>query len=283
MEAVNEKTVSEVDPIQITRGNACLYKGVVRCPGAGKAYIGISPDDLRDIDDMVKMTVGNKNVRESIDKTTERSYNSNRKAVIMKKDKILEATLELAYEKGLGRVSMSQIAERAGLQKSSLYSHFSSKEEIIEKMYLYFREQAKNQNGNAETDYGKLVEGRSLREILTIVVNSYRRMNQNPQMDMFYRVIESERFINKMAADVMVSETKTMINATKQLFYAMQAKNIAEFPDPDGAAVSFAMGVHAILEYEVDSQMAESNGADEVMEQFIAEFSSRYQKEDHTL
>ena len=201
----------------------------------------------------------------------------------MKKDKILEATLELAYEKGLGRVSMSQIAERAGLQKSSLYSHFSSKEEIVEKMYLYFREQAKNQNGNIETDYGKLVEGRSLREILTIVVNSYRRMNQNPQMDMFYRVIESERFINKMAADVMVSETKTMINATKQLFYAIQSKNIAEFPDPDGAAVSFAMGIHAILEYELDSQMAESSGADGVMEQFIAEFSSRYQKEDHTL
>lgn len=194
----------------------------------------------------------------------------------MKKDEILEAALELAYEKGLGRVSMSQIAERAGLKKSSLYTHFRSKEEIVEKMYLNFRERAKNRNGNTETDYGKLVTGRSLREILTIVVDSYKKMNQDPQMDMFYRVIESERFINKIAAEIMVSETKTMINATKQLFYAIQAKQIAVFPDPDGAAISFAMGIHAILEYELDSQMAESSDADGVMEQFITEFSTRY-------
>lgn len=217
--------------------------------------------------------------RVSIDKATERSYNSDRKVVIMKKDKILEATLELAYEKGLGRVSMSQIAERAGLQKSSLYSHFNSKEEIVEKMYLHFREQAKNKNGNTDTDYGKLVEGRTLREILFFIVNSYRKMNQDPKMDMFYRVIESERFVNKMAADIMVSETKTMVNATKQLFYAIQAKRIAEFPNPDSAAISFAMGVHAILEYEEDSRIAISSDADGMMEQFITEFSSCYQKE----
>lgn len=201
----------------------------------------------------------------------------------MKKDKILEAMLALAYEKGLGRVSMSQIAERAGLQKSTLYSHFGSKEEMVEKMYLYFREQAKIQNGNTETDYGKLIEGCSLCEILTVVVDSYRRMNRDPQMDMFYRVIESERLVNKTAAEVMVSETRTMINATKQLFYAIQAKNVAVFPDPDGAAVSFAMGVHAILEYELDARMAESSDADGVMERFIAEFSSRYQERGHIL
>lgn len=197
----------------------------------------------------------------------------------MKKERILEATLELACEKGLGRVSMSQIAERAGLQKSSLYSHFGSKEEIVEQMYQYFRQQAILRSGDTETDYGKLVDGRSFREILAFVVDSYRRMNRDPQMNMFYRVIESERNIDKTAAEVMVSETKTMINATKQLFYAIQAKKIAFFSDPDGAAVSFAMGVHAIMEYETDSETAQCNGTDGMMEQFIAEFASRYRNE----
>lgn len=194
----------------------------------------------------------------------------------MKKEEILEATLELAYEKGLGRVSMSQIAERVGLKKSSLYSHYSSKEEIVEKMYLYFREKAKIQNGNTETDYNKLVDGRNLYEILTFVVNSYRKMNQIPQMNMFYKVIESERFINKMASDVMVSETKTMINATKQLFYAININKIAKFSDIDGAAIIFAMGVHAILEYEDDSKISGTNAVDGMMEKFITEFSSCY-------
>ena len=194
----------------------------------------------------------------------------------MKKEEILEATLELAYEKGLGRVTMSQIAERVGLQKSSLYSHFGSKEELVEKMYLYFRERSKQRNGNTETDYDKLIEGRSLCEVLTLVVNAYRNMNREPQMEMFYRVIESERFVNKMAAEVMVSETKTMLDATKRLFFVLQKKQIAVFPDLDCAAVSFAMGVHAILEYELDARTAGSHDADGLMEQFIAEFASRY-------
>ena len=40
------------------------------------------------------------------------------------KEKILLSTLELACEKGLGYVSMSQIAARCGLSKSSLYYHY---------------------------------------------------------------------------------------------------------------------------------------------------------------
>lgn len=185
--------------------------------------------------------------------------------------------MALAYEKGLGRVTVSQIAERAGLQKSSLYSHFSSKEEIVETMYLYFRERSKLRNGSTETDYGALVEGRTLYEVLTLLVNAYRSMNQDPEMDMFYRVIESERTVNRTAAEVILHETKTMIRATKQLFYAMQAKKIAAFPDPDGAAMAFAMGVHAVLEFEQDAKTAGSGEADGVMEQFITEFASRYQ------
>ena len=53
----------------------------------------------------------------------------------MNKEKIIMATLELACENGLRSVSMSQIAEKAGIKKSSLYSHFSAKEEIITEMY----------------------------------------------------------------------------------------------------------------------------------------------------
>ena len=45
----------------------------------------------------------------------------------MNKEKIIMSTLELACENGLRSVSMSQIAEKAGIKKSSLYSHFSSK------------------------------------------------------------------------------------------------------------------------------------------------------------
>ena len=63
-----------------------------------------------------------------------------------------------------------------------------------------------------------------------------------------------------------------MILATKQLFYAISAKNIATFENPDAAAFAFAMGVHSILDYECDLVMAEQEDTQELMTDFIDEF-----------
>ena len=50
-----------------------------------------------------------------------------------------------------------------------------------------------------------------------------------------------------------------MINATKTLFYALQVKGIADFVNPDVAATSFAMTVHAILDHEFDLMFASTS------------------------
>lgn len=194
------------------------------------------------------------------------------------KEKILKATLELACENGLGRISMSQIAQRAGIKKSSLYSHYSSKKEIIEKMYSYFRSRARESRGERETDYGELVKGRSLKECLMIAVNSYKAMNSAPEMVMFYKVIMSERAINPDAAEIMIAETRTMIRATKQLFYAMEAQKVTHFDDADTAAFSFAMAVHAIIDYEGDAGLTGSGETDGMMERYIDEFCNCYDR-----
>ena len=76
------------------------------------------------------------------------------------------ATLELACENGLGSVSMSQIVKKAGIKKSTLYSHFSSKEEIISTMYTFLRKQANQHREIGYFDYGSYVEGKDLKDIL---------------------------------------------------------------------------------------------------------------------
>jgi len=58
------------------------------------------------------------------------------------KERILKCTLELAAENGLGNVSLSKIAEKVGIRKATLFSHFKSKDEIIRSLYDYLREQA---------------------------------------------------------------------------------------------------------------------------------------------
>ncbi len=194
----------------------------------------------------------------------------------MNKEKIIMATLELACENGLRSVSMSQIAEKVGIKKSSLYSHFSSKEQIISEMYIFLRKQANQNREIGQFDYGTYVEGKDLKDILMGTVLSYERMNHNPQMEMFYKVIISEKTLNQIAAEIMVSETNTMIWATKQLFYAIMAKKVAYFENIDAAAVSFAMGVHAILDFRIDDSIDGKDNSHGILEQYIDEFCRVY-------
>ncbi|SDA22954.1 transcriptional regulator, TetR family [Ruminococcus sp. YE71] len=169
-----------------------------------------------------------------------------------KREQIILATLELAAENGLGGVSMSQIADRLGIRKPSLYNHFKSKEEIISAMYHFLRERSRSQVSAAAVDLGELVRDRSAEEVLSFTVANYNRLNEQPEMMSFYKVIYSQRSLDPIAAQIMAEETEKMLLATKNLFYALKAHGKITVEDVDTAAESFAMTIHAMTEYQLD-------------------------------
>ena len=200
-----------------------------------------------------------------------------------RKSEIIKATLELASEYGLAAVSMNQIAEKLGISKPALYKHFESREEIIKTMYSFLREQAKQSITDGEINWDMLSDKIPLEKILTQMVDTYRNLCTKPAMFQFYKIIMSQRTIDIAATEIMVMETKAMIDATKKLFYALQVKHIVEFPDADAAAVSFAMSVHSIINLECDlNQLKNANsdvgkGIDKnMMKNFINEFCRVY-------
>lgn len=173
-----------------------------------------------------------------------------------RKEEIVLITLELAAEKGLANVSMSMIADKIGIKKPSLYKHFASKEEIVEAMYEYLRRQVKEKANIKLIDYSTFFAGKTVYEILQSVVRGYIQMNHQEKMLNFYKVIYSERSLNPMAAKIVAEETDKMIIATKQLFFAMEVHKLLHFTNPDMSAVSFAMTIHGLMDYELD----QSNG-----------------------
>ena len=173
-----------------------------------------------------------------------------------RKEEIVLITLELAAEKGLANVSMSMIADKIGIKKPSLYKHFASKEEIVEAMYEYLRRQAKEKANIKLIDYSTFFAGKTVYEILQSVVRGYIQMNHQEKMLNFYKVIYSERSLNPMAAKIVAEETDKMIIATKQLFFAMEVHKLLHFTNPDMSAVSFAMTIHGLMDYE----LYQSNG-----------------------
>ena len=54
------------------------------------------------------------------------------------KEKIFNVSLDLFSKKGYDSVSLREIAEEVGIQKSSIYSHYPSKEAILMDIFNQF-------------------------------------------------------------------------------------------------------------------------------------------------
>ncbi len=193
-----------------------------------------------------------------------------------RRNEIVFATLELAAENGLGSVSMQQIANKVGITKASLYNHFSSRDEIVEAMYETIRQASKQKVVRTNIDYDALAKSGTFYEVIMKAVSSYRAIVQEPQMFLFYKLIMAERSINPAAAEIMVKETKTMIDATKALFRSLEANGKAEFMNLDSAAFSFSMAIHSIIDYGFDLENAGVGSNDDMLNGYIEEFCRLY-------
>lgn len=193
-----------------------------------------------------------------------------------RREEIILAALELAAENGLSNVSMSQIAEKLGIRKPSLYNHFKSKEEIISAMYQYLRDRSKEQLSLSDIDYGEFVKDKSMEEALTCAVSNYGKICMENKMFTFYKVIYSERAVNSTAAEIMAEETKRMISATKNLFYALRVHQKIHVDNIDMASISFAMTIHALMDYQLDCSCCGKYFPQDMTQDYIKWFCTEY-------
>ena len=196
----------------------------------------------------------------------------------MKDQDILLKTLELASRLGLRSLSLSDIAKECGISKSTLYSHFESKEDLIERLYLFLREKAKERNIIPPVDYNALFRNKTLKEILRTVTSSYSSMVQDKDLNAFYRVVLSEKSFSPIAAAIYTEETNTMLLATRNLFYALSSKGLAHFSDLDNEAMVFAFTFHSILVLEEDDRTAGTAVSEGLLNSFLEYFSSIHSK-----
>ena len=194
-----------------------------------------------------------------------------------KKEEIIYATLELAAEYGLKSLSMSQIAEKVGIKKPSLYNHFESKEVLIKEMYQFIREKSKESLSFAGLEQ---LMNKNAKEVLTMSVLNYKKMVSDEKMVMFYKVIYSERTVNTEAAQILIEENNKMIEATKMLFKFLQSQNKLKIDNIEIAATSYAMTIHSIIDYEFDCLKANQKINANLLQEYIEWFCNQYCKEE---
>ena len=182
-----------------------------------------------------------------------------------RKEEIILAALELASENGLKAISMAQIAEKVRIKAPSLYNHFKSKDDIVKAMYSYLREKAKQNRSSGFTDPEDFAS-KDLERILMESLSAYLSLITDRNMMRFFRVLYSERSINPLAAEIMLEETEHMIRVTRNLFYELAVHGQMKSDGIDTAAMSFALTVHSLIDYQMDritAGKAEHFGDDE--------------------
>jgi TetR/AcrR family transcriptional regulator, multidrug resistance operon repressor len=76
-----------------------------------------------------------------------------------KRSKILNTMLKLVVRQGIQATPMSQVVKESGVAAGTIYHHFSSKEEIINELYLNLKQEfgkALTENINPDLDYKSL-------------------------------------------------------------------------------------------------------------------------------
>lgn len=162
------------------------------------------------------------------------------------KEKIIYATLNIASIKGLANTSLSDIAKEVGITKASIYSHFSSREEIIKALYSYLRKKTKEKS-HPEINLKALVKSYDPTILLEKVAYDYMNMNSESNMDKFYKIIVSEQLFSREAGEIILEETELMLLKTKELLREMDSQHKLKIKDITTASYIFAYTIHQMI------------------------------------
>lgn len=130
------------------------------------------------------------------------------------KQEILETALDLFSVQGYEATSVSQIADAVGIRKASLYSHFASKQEILdvlvrETLEEYNRHSIFAQANWEDPSFTKDKQNLSSDEILRMVLGQIRYILHDPRIRRSRKMLTIEQFQNPKLSELQTKQNYT--------------------------------------------------------------------------
>ena len=127
------------------------------------------------------------------------------------KQEILEAALELFSVQGFEATSISQIAAAVGIRKASLYSHFASKQAILDALAKEVLEQYAAHSIFARTDWEKAAANLPLTPdaAVQMVLGQIRYVLHAPSISRARKMLVIEQFRNPELAKLQTKQNYT--------------------------------------------------------------------------
>ena len=118
------------------------------------------------------------------------------------KQEILEASLELFSVQGFEATSISQIANAVGIRKASLYSHFESKQAILDALVKDVLEQYEKHSIFARANWEKDAANLPLTadEAVGMIQGQIRYILHDPTIQRARKMLVIEQFQNRSLA-----------------------------------------------------------------------------------
>lgn len=197
------------------------------------------------------------------------------------KEKIFESAIDLFAKKGFDGTSMREIAEAVGIKKASLYSHYKSKNEIMDNIFKYFKKELMKM---------RPPEARNLEKIDKITPEVFRQrahltldIFKNPLMEKIFRIISSEQFRDKRAKTIilecLIHEPYSFSRAVLEI---MVKKDIINKIDPDIKAMEFQYSIYTLFtEYLLlKSDNSDTREIEELIEKHLDYFINSLEKKE---
>ncbi|HMK45424.1 MAG TPA: TetR/AcrR family transcriptional regulator [Methanocella sp.] len=115
------------------------------------------------------------------------------------RERILDAALDLFAEKGFDAVSLREIAEVAGVRKATLYYYFTTKDEILEKIFEYSGERWLNSQARKWPQGGEfeeIITSLGLEGFMTMAEGVFTGWVEDPRVEKMMRIVFVELYHN---------------------------------------------------------------------------------------
>lgn len=165
------------------------------------------------------------------------------------REKIFDAAVDLFAERGYDGVSIRDIAAAVGIKESSIYKHYKSKEEILEKIVRYLMSSTET-TGPQDVSTEELIVSLGLEGFMALGGNLVISWMEEPRVEKIWRIVCVELYHNGQIKEFYATFMDTAYSFWESIFSLMLKHKLIKPADPKvlaGEYLSFYMG--AYLDY----------------------------------
>lgn len=196
------------------------------------------------------------------------------------KRSIMETALQLFSVQGYDATSISQIADAVGIRKASLYSHFASKQDILDSLLEEVLQQYEQHSVFAGKDWEKDPSGLPMNsdEAVTMVQGQLQYIVHDPLIQRGRKMLVIEQFRNSRLAKIQTRQNYTdIMSYFTGMIRCLIEKGVLKDEDPQMMASQFCLPVTVWLQL-CDREPEREAEAMDLVGKHIRQFYRVYQK-----